>query len=247
MHMKKTIENSMTGYPSIDRPWLKYYSQEVIDAPLPECTIYEHIFNNNQDNLDRTALAYYGTKISYRQMFQKISFIAGTLEDNSVKEGDVVTVCMINSPETIYLIFALSKIGAVANMVCGSSTCEELKKYILDVKSKIVFTLDLFQDKFAQIVDETGLERIVVAGSTSAMSSMNQIGQDYLRVSNQCQFLKILGLSYGRNFFRVKRKVKESAVMQMRQWSLHILEELPEDRRERYLATKQLLLLLNSI
>lgn len=46
MHMKKTIENSMTGYPSIDRPWLKYYSQEVIDAPLPKCTIYEHIFDN---------------------------------------------------------------------------------------------------------------------------------------------------------------------------------------------------------
>lgn len=32
-----------TGYPSIDKPWLKYYSQEIIDAPLPECTIYEHV------------------------------------------------------------------------------------------------------------------------------------------------------------------------------------------------------------
>ena len=117
----------MTGYPSIDKPWLNYYSKEVIDTPLPECTIYEHIFNNNQDNLDRTALVYYGTKISYRQMFQEISYIAGSLEDNGVKEGAIVTVCMINSPETIYLIFALNKIGAVANMVYGSSTCEEIK------------------------------------------------------------------------------------------------------------------------
>ena len=171
--MKK---KTLTGYPSIDKPWLKYYSQEVIDAPLPECTIYEHIFNNNQDNLDRIALVYYGTKISYRQMFQEISYIAGTLEDNGIREGDIVTVCMVNSPETIYLIFALSKIGAVANMVYGSSTSEELKKYILDVKSKIVFTLDLFQDKFAQIADETQLEKVVVAGSTDSMSLTNQIG-----------------------------------------------------------------------
>ncbi|MBD5537995.1 MAG: acyl--CoA ligase [Lachnospiraceae bacterium] len=176
MHKKKSIEKNMTGYPSIDKPWLKYYSQEVIDAPLPECTIYEHIFNNNQDNLDRIALVYYGTKISYRQMFQEISYIAGTLEDNGIKEGDIVTVCMINSPETIYLIFALSKIGAVANMVYGASTSEELKKYILDVKSKIVFTLDLFQDKFAQIAGKTQLEKIVVAGSTDSMSLTNQIG-----------------------------------------------------------------------
>lgn len=166
----------LTGYPSIDRPWLKYYSQEVIDAPLPECTIYEHIFNNNQDNLDRIALIYYGTKISYRKMFQEISLIAGTLEDSGIKKGDIVTVCMINSPETIYLIFALNKIGAVANMVYGSSTSEELKKYILDVKSKIVFTLDIFQNKFAQIVDEAQLDRVVVVDSTSAMSITNQIG-----------------------------------------------------------------------
>lgn len=176
MHKKKAAENNMTGYPSIDKPWLKYYSQEIIDAPLPECTIYEHIFNNNQDNLDRTALVYYGTKISYKQMFQEISYIAGTLENNGVKEGDIVTVCMVNSPETIYLLFALSKIGAVANMVYGSSTSEELKQYILDVKSKIVFTLDLFQDKFVQIASETQLEKVVVAGSTGSMSLANQIG-----------------------------------------------------------------------
>ena len=176
MEKEKMTGNNMTRYPSIDKPWLKYYSQEIIDAPLPKCTIYEHIFNNNQDNLDRTALVYYGTKISYRQMFQEISYIAGTLEDNGVKEGDIVTVCMINSPETIYLMFALNKIGAVANMVYGSSTCEELKKYVLDVNSKIVFTLDWFQDKFAQIVRETGLERIVVAGSTDSMSFINQMG-----------------------------------------------------------------------
>lgn len=176
MEKEKMTGNNMMGFPSIDKPWLKNYSQEVIDASLPECTIYEHIYNNNQDNLDRTALVYYGTKISYRQMLQEISYIAGTLEDNGIKEGDIVTVCMINSPETIYLIFALNKIGAVANMVYGSSTCEELKKYVLDVKSKIVFTLDLFQDKFAQIVSETGLERIVVVGSTNSMSLANQIG-----------------------------------------------------------------------
>ncbi len=27
-------EKKLTGYPSIDKPWLKYYKQEYIDAPL---------------------------------------------------------------------------------------------------------------------------------------------------------------------------------------------------------------------
>ena len=43
----------LTGYPSIDKPWLKYYSDEAIKTPLPECTIFERIINCNADNLDR--------------------------------------------------------------------------------------------------------------------------------------------------------------------------------------------------
>ena len=35
----------MTGYPSIDKPWLKYYSEEAINAPLPEMTMFQYIPN----------------------------------------------------------------------------------------------------------------------------------------------------------------------------------------------------------
>ena len=45
------MKKEMTGYPSIDKPWLKYYSQEVIYAPLPECSFYEYVHKCNLDNL----------------------------------------------------------------------------------------------------------------------------------------------------------------------------------------------------
>ena len=167
---KQMKEQVLTGYPSIDKPWLKYYSQKAINMQLPECTMYELIFNNNQDNLNRIAIDYYGRRISYRQLFQEISCLAGTLEKNGIKEGDIITVCMVNSPETIFLLFALNKIGAVANMICGLNTCIELKKCIEDVKSKFVFTLDSFQDKFEQIVDEIQVEKVVVINEIKALS-----------------------------------------------------------------------------
>lgn len=103
-------EKKLTGYPSIDKPWLKYYSEEEINTPLPTGTMYSHIFKKNQDNLDRIALNYYGTNISYRDFFDHISDVASALGKLGVKAGDMVTVCMINSPETIYLLFALNKI-----------------------------------------------------------------------------------------------------------------------------------------
>lgn len=51
-------EKKLTGYPSIDKPWLKYYSEEAINTPLPECTMYEFLWQNNKDFLDDVALRY---------------------------------------------------------------------------------------------------------------------------------------------------------------------------------------------
>ena len=160
-----------TGYPSIDKPWLKYYSQDIIDTPLPDCTLFELIYNRNQDNLERTAIEYYGTSMSYGEMFHAISLLAGTLESKGIKAGDYVTVCMINSPETICLLFALNKIGAVANMVYGTSTLQELKRYIQDTNTKVVFTLDIYQDKFVQIAAEAKIDQIIVTSLARSMSS----------------------------------------------------------------------------
>lgn len=152
-------EKTITGYPSVDKPWLKYYSEEEVNIKLPERTMYEHILVKNANNLDRVAINYYGSNISYKVFFERIDTIASALERIGVGEGDIVTVCMINSPETICLMFALNKIGAVANMVYGVSTEAELKKYIEDTKSTAIFALDIFQEKFLNIADECGIEK----------------------------------------------------------------------------------------
>ncbi len=44
-----TEEKHLTGYPSIDKPWLKYYSEEAINGKLPECSIYEYMYENNSN------------------------------------------------------------------------------------------------------------------------------------------------------------------------------------------------------
>ena len=60
-----------TGFPSVDKPWLKYYSEEAIQEKLPECTMYDLIYQENQSNLSHTALNYFGKKISYKLFLKK--------------------------------------------------------------------------------------------------------------------------------------------------------------------------------
>ena len=53
--MKKEARNEMTGYPSIDRPWLKYYSDEAINVEIPHMTAYDYICLCNKNRLNETA------------------------------------------------------------------------------------------------------------------------------------------------------------------------------------------------
>lgn len=173
---------AITGYPSIDKPWLKYHTEEAITTPLPECTLYEYIFNSNQDNLNSIAINYYGTDITYGKFFDNISPVAGALERNRVKEGDIVTVCMINSPEAIELIFALNKIGATANMIYGISTVDEIEKYLIDTGSTIVVTLDIFHDKFVELTKKIRIDKVIVASQTQSMSNEEKEAMENIQI-----------------------------------------------------------------
>ena len=59
----------MTGYPSIDKPWLQYYDNRVIDQKLPQYSMYEYIYRNNEKSFDNIALEYYGQTISRGILF----------------------------------------------------------------------------------------------------------------------------------------------------------------------------------
>ena len=57
--------DKMKGYASKDKPWLKYYSQEAIEAELPKCSLFEYLYENNKESCNEYALNYYGNKITY--------------------------------------------------------------------------------------------------------------------------------------------------------------------------------------
>ena len=64
----RQTEHELTGFPSVDKPWLKYYSEEAINAELPECTMYDFVYKNNKDHLDDIAIEYMGNRITYKEI-----------------------------------------------------------------------------------------------------------------------------------------------------------------------------------
>lgn len=98
-------EKILTGFPSLDKPWMKYYSEKARKEKLPECTMYELLKEYNRDYLKNTALNYFGKKITYGQVFDEIEATAKAFSALGVKKGDVVIICTVNTPEMVYALF----------------------------------------------------------------------------------------------------------------------------------------------
>ncbi len=162
----------MAQYPSIDKPWLKYYSDEAIYAALPDCTMYQYIWNNNKDNLSDIALRYYGTKITYEILFKNIKRAADAFTAMGVRAGDVVTIMSMHTPETIIAIYALNYIGAIANMVYMTLSENEIVETIRKTDSKLFLVLDVVLDKVNNIKDALNLPVIVLGVADSMPSFM---------------------------------------------------------------------------
>lgn len=155
-------DESLTGYPSIDKPWLKYYSEEVINACLPECTIFEYLWENNKNHLDNVALNYFGKKITYGELFRRIESAAKGFSSIGIREGDIVTVFSINTPETIVCLYALNQIGAIPNMEYVTLTKNQAIDDVRLCKSKTVIILDALLSNFSCLADLECVKHIVI-------------------------------------------------------------------------------------
>ncbi len=164
--------NQTTGYPSIDKPWLKYYSDEAINAKLPNCSMYEYVYECNKNHLDDIALIYFNKSIAYRTMFNKIDTLAQGFIDLGITDKDTVTLLVLSQPETVFVVYALNKIGANINFVNVLLSENELKEDILTNNSKYIVTLNLFTEKLKSLFDD---ERVKCIIEFSLADSLNNL------------------------------------------------------------------------
>lgn len=163
------LTKKLTGYPSIDKPWLKYYSEEALNAKLPACTIYDYLYESNKDYRGRTALNYFGRKITYGELFENIEKAARALKQNGVGKGSIVTVLMPTLPETVYLFYALGKIGAIGNMVDPRTSAEGIRDYIQEVGSELLIAVDVVLPKTADILSKTTIKKVLVISPADSL------------------------------------------------------------------------------
>ena len=80
-----------TVKPSVEKPWLKFFSEEAREESLPKNTIYRHMREKNENNRGDTAINYFGKKISYGKLLDEVDRCAGAFAAAGVKKGSTVS------------------------------------------------------------------------------------------------------------------------------------------------------------
>ena len=159
-----------------ERPWLKYYEDGDMRPNLeyPDCSMVDMVLQSAEKWPDNMAYSYFGHKVTYKNFVKKIEKTAKALKNYGVKEGDRVTICMPNTPESITMVYAVNMIGAVCNMVHPLSSEKELEYYIKVSDSKYVLVIDAVFDKIYKCRDTANLERIIVVRPSDGLGFLKK-------------------------------------------------------------------------
>ena len=153
-------------------PWKKYYNRKHMKIWLKDENIYDFLLRKIEKHgyIDKTAINYFGTRISYRTFIKKIDETADKFLTLGVKKFDIVTILSGNVPEALYAFYALNKIGAVANMLHPLLSQNEIKDALNRYDTKYVVALDTTLKTLKKIIDDTNVEKVIVISPDDSMN-----------------------------------------------------------------------------
>lgn len=156
------MEIKQVNKPEQNAPWLKYYGDVPFHLNYPDGSISDAVYKTVENEGEFVAISYMGKLYSYNTLRSKIEAAAAGFAALGIKRGDIVTICMPNVPQAIFLLYALNRIGAVASMIHPLSAVKEIVFYLNEVKSHTIVTLDQFYGKIADVEKEYCLDNVII-------------------------------------------------------------------------------------
>ena len=167
----------MNNTPQVKAPWLKSKDPEVPAAltysELSMCSRVEEMVRRYPDYI---AYEFMGKCTTYAEMWKKINACAKSLKAIGIREGDKVTICMPNAPQTLCMFYAVNMVGAIANMVHPLSAESEIAFYLRDSGSVAAITLDQFYNKFESVRKAVDLPCLIITSVADELKPLMKVG-----------------------------------------------------------------------
>lgn len=171
-----------------ENPFYKYQNKKSeYGFDIPDVSMFGMLKISAESHPEAIAIDYFGEKITYKKLCERIERVSDAYYKNGVRKGDIVTVLMPNTPEAVISIYAINRLGAVSNIVHPLSAEAEIKNYLVSCKSKYVLCIDLCLEKIERIIEETYIEKIIVASPSDSMPIALKFAY---KLKNKCKISK---------------------------------------------------------
>ena len=157
-------------------PWLKNYGDVSFHLEYPKLSMSRVVLNTATTYPDQIALSFMGKKTTYRTLAEMIDLCARAFKAIGIAEGQHVCLCMPNVPQTVYCLYALNQIGAIATMIHPLSAEGEIAYYLKEASSSVIVTLNQFYNKIATVANSVKLDKIVITSVADSLGLVKSVG-----------------------------------------------------------------------
>ncbi len=148
----------------MEKPWYKSYVKGVAyTLQYEKITMPQALTRSVNQFPDKTALIFIDSRISYKQLDDRVNRFANALIDLGVKPGDKVAMLMPNMPQLVAATYGAWRAGAVVIMNNPLYTDKELEYQFNNSESSFLITLDLLGPRMIALKPKTPIKHIVVA------------------------------------------------------------------------------------
>ena len=176
----------MTGYPHIDKPWMKYYEGVDLTIEMPNTNMADFIKTKNKNRLNFISQEYYGKKITYSEFFERIDLASKVLTQIGVKKGDIILSLVPNIPEEEELFYGATQIGAISDYIDPRPDGIDIKanaNKVLEIikyeQPKHIISLDLCYLAMLKPIEnelkDFGIDNIIILNSADSMTVSGKI------------------------------------------------------------------------
>ena len=158
-------------------PWIANLGDVPATLDYFQGSMYEAVEKIAEKYPDYIAYDFMGRSTTYKKFVEQINLCARALKAIGIREGDKITICMPNCPQTVIMFYAVNLVGGIANMVHPLSSEKEIEFYLKESGSICALTLDQFYHKFEAIRQNVeSLNNVIIASIKDELSKPIKVG-----------------------------------------------------------------------
>lgn len=127
-----------------------------------------------------TALFYRGTKITFEEMFRRADELSVSLSAIGLQAEDEIGVCVTNTPELVYVLFAANRLGIKVNLFGSNFDKSYLSEIMDEVSSKVIFISDDIYNDIRDVLRQKSFGKIVVSSLADSLTEDYKSCDEYV-------------------------------------------------------------------